>query len=561
MLVELHVENFLIIERLSLVFEKGLTVFTGESGAGKSIILDCIDIITGSKIKGDIIRQNQEKAVVVAIFDISEKENIKLILEESGFSYENNLLIVKKIITKTGSRIFINEQNTTVDFVSRITKNLIEIYSQFEQMDLLNDLNHINMLDEFINSKKELIDLKEKFQIFNKLRKDFLIKEEEIIKSKNEIEYLKIILDDLEKLSFKEDEYNKLIEQKNLSSNSHYISSKAKIIQNNLYELSNNKKIQEIIKFCDFIIEKIPQENHSYRSLKEITTLISNAEIQIKEALYEFDDISNSLIFENINLDEIEDRISDIKSFARKYRIEIENIENFQRETENKLNNISNEEYILKNLQDTLNKEQDECLKIAKIISDKRKETAILFEKKIKEKLNSLGLYAEFEVLFEEKDLSETGIDKVVFLASLNPGMKKNAINQIASGGELSRFMLCLKSILSEYIHLETMIFDEIDTGVSGNIAHKIAREMLNLSKNTQVISITHNPQVAAFGKYHMLITKNIENNEAKTTVRKLNHQERIDAIGYMLSGGQITNEARKNAEILMSGIYENNSF
>lgn len=555
------------MEKLQIEFASGLTAITGETGAGKSILLDSIGIILGKRAETSILRHPDKQGIIVATFKNNDKE-LQKILYENGFIGEaDDTIIIKKIITKNGSKIFINDIQTTIQFINSIAEHLLEIYSQFEQTDLFNVKKHLNILDKFGNFENDLQQLKLLYEAMSAAETKYLTTKAEIDRQKENLEYLQSFINDFEALRLESGEYDKLQSTKKQMVDSEKIATYV----TDAYNAFTNAKIgivvnktQDNLQHAESILDKdADTANEAENSLKgnlfainEALESVYNSSQMAEELLADFASKHN---FNEETLNEIEERIAAINEMARKYQTTHYEMEGQYEMAKNKVERLIISDEVLQKLLDDANEKKQQYFAFATELSNKRKNVAKHLERVVIEKLANLKMEkVRFFATFEEIESSESGIDKVVFFASMNAGLTPAPIHKIASGGELSRFMLAFKSALCTTKNTATMIFDEVDTGVSGSVAFAIGKELQNLAKNTQVICITHNSQTASCAGEHLFVKKEQNLDMATTIVKKLDKDERIKAIAEMISGDEITDEAIKNAEMLLTKAKKN---
>lgn len=554
MLVELKIDNILLMDNLQIEFADCFTAITGQTGAGKSVLLDSIGIILGKRAETSILRNNEKPGIIVATFKNNDAELNSLLYENGFLANENdNTIIIKKIITKNGSKILINEIQTTIQFVNSIAGKLLEIYSQFEQTDLFHIKKHLSILDKFSNLENDLKICKELYISMKNAIEQYNTTKNEIDRQKENIEYLQSFVKEMEALKLNDGEYDELLAIKKTMVDNEKIATYI----NNAYNLITNAKIGVIINKAqenlDRAVNNISENDSLSLTFKNINEALENlyTSSQIAEEL--ISDFASKNTFDETKLNEIEERIFAINELARKYQTTPLELKKQHLLAIEKLKKISFSDEILNKLLNQVEIEKRKYNEFARSLSNKRKINAKKLEEVVINKLSNLKMEkVKFYTQFEESEASELGIDKVVFFASMNAGLTPAPIHKIASGGELSRFMLAFKSALCSVQNTSTIIFDEIDTGVSGSVAFAIGKEMQNLAKNAQVICITHNSQTASCAKEHLFVLKEQNLDIAKTVVKKLNQQERVVAIAEMISGEEITQEALNNATILL---------
>ena len=554
MLTDLKISNILLMEDVHIEFSNGFTAITGQTGAGKSVLIDSIGIILGKRAETSILRHPDKQGIIVATFKINNVDLKRALLENGFLSGQDDILIIKKIITKNGSKIFINDIQTTIQFLNSIAHNLLEIYSQFEQTDLFNIKKHLQILDNFGNFQDDINVLKQLFLTMKEAESKYEATKNEIDRQKENLEYLENFIHDVEMLRLEDGEYDKLITDKKRMVDSEKIATyitNAYSIFNNIKIGNNINKVQDNLQRAEAVIGDTSELKGTFFAINEALESVYNSSQMAEELLSDFASQHN---FDEEKLDDIENRISAINEVARKYQTTAFDIKNQYEIALHKVDKLSISDEILNQLSNEAKQKKDEYYDFAKKLSIKRKEIANRLEKIVMDKLCNLKMEnVKFFAKFEEVEPNEFGIDKVVFFASMNSGLAPAPIHKIASGGELSRFMLAFKSALCETKNTATMIFDEIDTGVSGNVAFAIGKEMQQLSKQNQVICITHNSQTASCAEEHLLVKKEQNLDITTTSVKKLSQNERIKAIAEMISGDEITDEAIKNAESLLS--------
>lgn len=557
MLASLYIENVILIKKLLISFQKGMCSITGDSGAGKSVILDSINIILGDRASQSIIRHGEGKAIIVAEFNISDSKEIQNSMIESGYQTHGEL-IIKKIVNKDStSRIFVNDTPSTINFVKQITSNLIEIHGQTDQLFLLKQSEHIKILDRYSNITNHLTELKQKFNDYMALDNEYSNLINLLDEKNKDIDNLKDMQDDLTEYDIKPNEETELLQQRAV-----FLQSK-KIIDlfEKLEELTRSSNINEILNTLGKILAISGNNlNEEYlKQLEDIQNATESIAIDINTNKDNISQLSQNIRrnFQSYNLEKIEKRIDTIREIARKYRTSSISLFDFVAEIDKKINDIDD----LIQQKSELYIKLEEKLQIyntkAKETSKIRSDNAITMSQNINEILSRLDMHkADFktEVEFNPKKISEFGSDNVVFTARLNTGTPYFPIDKIASGGEISRLMLAFKSVISKnFVDSGVVIFDEIEAGLSGNIAKKVATELQKMSKTTQVIAITHNCYIAGFANHQIKVSKTEENHQVFTNAIELNHNERITEIAKIISP-----DGQGESLILAEGILKN---
>lgn len=559
MLESLSINNIVLIDKLNIHLENGLCVLTGETGSGKSILLDALGLAIGYRSNSKLLRNGEDKGSVIAVFDIANNQNCKILLDELGIEYNNNIIIRRILYSDGRSKAFINDIQVTQSFLQNVGETLVEIHGQNEQIGLLNSSNHREILDQFgnlIDKRKQLSNIFEKMKNANNQLEDLLSKKDNIEKEKD---YLKHIINEIEALNLHENEEQELAEKRILMMNKEKVLNVLNEVKDNLEGQYNIDKgissaqhtLSRGIRLGDNLLE------NNKNAFEEIVENLEQASININEALSKIETIFNTLGFDNNTLESVEDRLFAIRGLARKLNIQPDLILNLKTELEEKLSNLENQEVVIGDLEKEVKELKNNFLANAKELSNLRKETAIKLQNELMAELKPLKMEKTiFNVEFKELDennWNKYGIDSIRFLASTNPGTPMNELSKIASGGELSRFMLALKVVLSKVNSVPTMIFDEIDTGISGAVAEAVGERLKKLGQTLQVLVVTHHAQVASKGNYHLKVQKEQQNDKTNTNVIVLEGKDRINEIARMFSGEIITEDALKVAEKMLN--------
>ena len=559
MLRSLYIQNYALIDKLNIHLENGLCVLTGETGSGKSILLDALGLAIGYRSNSKLLRNGEDKGSVIAVFDIANNQNCKILLDELGIEYDNNIIIRRILYNDGRSKAFINDIQVTQSFLQNVGETLVEIHGQNEQIGLLNSSNHREILDQFgnlIEKRKQLSNIFEKMKNANNQLEDLLSKKDNIEKEKD---YLKHIINEIEALNLHENEEQELAEKRILMMNKEKVLNVLNEVKDNLEGQYNIDKgissaqhtLSRGIRLGDNLLK------NNKNVFEEIVENLEQASININEALSKIETIFDTLGFDNNTLESVEDRLFAIRGLARKLNIQPDLILNLKTELEEKLSNLENQEVIIDDLEKEVKELKNNFLTNAKELSNLRKETAIKLQNELMAELKPLKMEKTvFNVEFKELDennWNKYGIDSIRFLASTNPGTPMNELSKIASGGELSRFMLALKVVLSKVNSVPTMIFDEIDAGISGAVAEAVGERLKKLGQTLQVLVVTHHAQVASKGNYHLKVQKEQQNDKTKTNVIVLEGKDRINEIARMFSGEIITEDALKVAEKMMN--------
>ena len=549
MLLGLTLKNFTIIEDLSIGLSPGLDIITGETGAGKSVIVDAINIILGDKASPENIKTGKEEAHIEALFDISNNIAIKERLRNSGFDTTSGELLIKRVIHRSArSRVFINGSLSTLTLLSTITKGLVDIFSQHEHQSLLREDNHMKILDEFGKSADEALALRDKFQGYLVIKKEL----EDLKQSKKDKvekeDYLKYQLNEIDNAELAIGEDEKLEEEKLKIVNSERLQSLSSSAYETLYEKENS-----VLGILQKLSNDFKETAKIDPKLNEIEESIEKGMLQLQEAAFSIRDYTSQLSSDSGTLEVIEDRIHLINDLKRKYGDTVSEIIKKRDEIEKEVNNIEHFDERVRSLTEESDNLMNELLKSAKILSKKRKQSSKKLTETLQEELKEVGIQGgNFHIQFNDKQISSNGIDDVSFLFSANSDEDPKPLTKFASGGELSRIMLVLKEVIARVEGGSVIIFDEADSGVGGAIAEAVGQKIRNLSKSYQVICITHLPQVAKFADSHLTVSKTHEDNKTQVTIKSLVGNERVVELARMIGGFNITRKTLDAAQEML---------
>jgi len=549
MLTNLYVSNIVLIDKLDIPFKNGFCVLTGETGAGKSILLDALGLTMGNRGSASLIRAGEKQGSVTASFNITNIPILRNLLIEQGIDCEDEVLL-RRVISEDGkSKAFINDCPVGVNFLSDFSQNLIEIHGQHDQRGLFNPKTHRFLLDQYGNHEKSLSKTKEAFFKYNTLHNKLQEIKESEAKAASDEEYLKFVLQELETLSPQEG-----LEEE-LSSKRHALLNRDKLVEsiNNTTQIIEEGQVENILRSAQNTLLNSIDINPKF---DEIVQIIDRALIETTEALSQLNVEAGKIDQSDENLEEIEERLFALKDAARKHNLTTDELVDHIDYLKQKLQEIENKDVIISNLEKELEEAKAQYISFAEKLNKTRTSAAKKLEKSLVEeliplKMENTKLMVEIEKLPEEKWTAD-GFDKVSFKVRTNPGAPFAPISKIASGGELSRFMLAIKVVLSDIKSVPTMIFDEVDTGIGGAVADAVGKRLAKLGNRIQVFAITHQPQVASKGNYHLKVEKKQNKKQTNTNVRPLNKDERNEEIARMLAGDEITNEARSAAEKLI---------
>ena len=541
MIIQLSIANVAVIKKLNVDILNGMTVLTGETGAGKSIIIDSINLILGDRTKKELVRNGEEKAVVQAVFDISDELSEELY--EEGIETEENQLIIMREITASGKSVCkMNGTIVTLSFLRDFAHKLVNIHGQHDNQALLDAKKHMNFVDKFTNVKKELDNYKSIIKQIEKLNID----ESERIRR---LDLLKYQIKEIEAANLTSGEEEELKEQRDIIANAENIAKNSEIAYESLYGGSNAGSAYDSISIAVNALGAV----NEYPKISEILENITSAMYAIEEAAHEIKDFSSDVEYDEAVLNDIEERLDLISKLKRKYGGSVENILKYYEEIKSECSGIENSDELSRELNEDLTHSRKLLTSLSEKLSEKRKSGAKKLQKDIKDALSELDMgTCEFEVRMKRTDdFTASGTDEAEFFISTNAGEEPKPLEKVASGGELSRVMLAMKSVLADSDNVETLIFDEIDTGVSGNAARKIAAKLSQIAQNRQVICISHLPQIAAAGDNHIYISKSVSDGRTQTSLKYLNDEERCMEIAR-ITDGDVTSTSLKHASEML---------
>lgn len=547
MLKTLEIENIAVIEKASVDFSKGLNVLTGETGAGKSIVIDSINAILGERTSKELVRHGADSAFVSAYFeDVSESVKQKII--DMGFDCEddNSLLLSRKISVNGKSSCKINGKSATVSMLKELGSTLINIHGQHDSQALLNPDLQYKYIDMLFDDKNYLADYKKSFKELITVRRKLKALTTSETDKEKELELLDYQIKELEDADIKVGERDTLVKRKNLILKSEAISTALNNVLIAINGDDENAGIQSIISDCFNSLSGFDES-------KDIAENFENINDNLEEAKDKIENLFAQIDFNPTELEQIEERLDLLYKFSNKYGSSEQEMLDYLEKAKEKRNLIVYSDEELEKLSEQYDSLLEKTVLLADKLSEYRKKISKDFEKKVKSELEFLDMpNLEFVVEFNKGNLTSNGYDKIEFLISTNVGEPPKPLTKIASGGELSRIMLAIKNILSYHDTIDTLIFDEIDTGVSGRASQKIGLKLKAVSKNTQVICVTHSAQIASNADEHFLIKKSVSDNRTYTEVTSLDFDGRKNELARIMGGIEITDTLLKSAEEML---------
>jgi len=551
MLRNLSITNYALIQQLDIDFNNGLSTMTGETGAGKSIILGALSLLSGNRADSGILNNPDKKCIIEATFQLKKDPVLEQKFENNDIDFETTCIIRRQIAPNGKSRAFINDTPVVLGLLKEIGSQLIDIHSQHQTLDLNKNTFQLNILDTFAGINGELTEYQNSFTNWQKLNRQLTEMQAKANKVKNEYDFIAFQYKELNDAALKPGEAEELeMEQEKLS---HAEEIKSSFSNTALLFNDEERGILTGLKDGLQLLNKIQDFDPKY---KELATRIDSSYLELKDIAEETENISERIDLNQEKLEEVNQRLSLIYNLQQKHQAEnLEELIAIREKLNEQVSQAETYDFDLEQLQKQTDTAFNSAIKAGKLISKIRSKAIPNIGSYINDLLMQMGMpNANFLIeQNQQNQLTEYGIDSINFLFSANKQVAPQDISKVASGGELSRLMLSLKSLLAGTGNFPTIIFDEIDTGVSGDIADKMGKLIKSMSENIQIINITHLPQIASKGDYHYKVYKTDNEHSTYTNIKLLNKQERVEEIAKMLSGETITNEAISNAKSLLS--------
>lgn len=550
MLLEISIKNFAIIEEISLTFENGMTVLTGETGAGKSIIIDAMNLMLGARASLDVIRHGANKAEIEGLFSVGENAALTQILEENGIEVTEELIIRREILQNGRSIGRINGQMVNLTTLRAVGQYLVDIHGQHDQEELMKPNMHIRMLDEFGDSqfasvKKHYQDL---FEHYRRLRKRVLTKQKNEQEHKARIEMLEFQIAEIEAAALKSGEDQALNQKRDKLLNHKHIADTL----TNAYVMLDDEEFSSLSNIRSAMNDLMTLEEFD-ADYKDMSSNVSEAYYILEEVTKQLSDVIDELDFDAGSLQQIEARLEVIHSITRKYGGSVDDVLDYYENITKEYNLLTGNDESSDDMEKDLKRLEKELIVAAENLSQERHQLAKNLEAEIKQELADLYMEkADFQVQFSKGKFNRDGKEAIEFYISTNPGEGFKPLVKVASGGEISRLMLAIKSAFSRKEDKTSIVFDEVDTGVSGRVAQAIAQKIYKIGSHGQVLAISHLPQVIAIADYQFFIEKRSDENTTVSTVRLLSEEERVEEIAKMLAGSDITEMAREQARELL---------
>ena len=553
MLNHIRIRNFAIIDHLDLEFQNGLTALTGETGAGKSILLGALGLLLGDRADSDSVRDGSSKAEISAEFDISKLSHVQDWLRTKELDSEMDCLIRRRLSSDGRSRAFINGSPVPLQDMRELGEMLVDIHGQHEHQSLMKPQMQRMLLDDYAKNKEKLAALKNTFNEWNKTNSKYQRLKADTKDRNDRIDLLRYQVEELDELSLTEDEYISLNEEHQRLANADHLMEISQTALQALYETDETNIYSQLSHQASQIESVSETDSH----LSPACTMLNEAMVQIEETASHLRDYLSQLDNNPVRFQEVESRLGLIHDLSRKHRVEPGQLIEVHQQLAEELNNLDHADENLVSLEKTSNALKDKYLKLAKQLSKTRQKTAKDLNQKITDAMQTLGMQGgRFEINVTEnssKTFSAHGFDDIEFTVSANPGQSCKALAKVASGGELARISLAIQMITAQQGRIPTLIFDEVDSGVGGGIAEIVGRHLRTLGTSRQVFCVTHLPQVASQAHHHMQVQKQSDNNNTITQIHSLTEKQRIEEISRMLGGVEITKQTRAHAKEMLN--------
>lgn len=549
MLTQLHISNYALIDELDVSFESGFNVITGETGAGKSILLGALGFALGDRADTNVLYDKDKKCVVEAAFSLTD-EALKPIFEENDLDFETECLFRRELNPQKKSRAFINDTPVALQTMKEIGSLLVDIHSQHDSLLLTDADFQLRLLDDIAQNGEILSEYQAEYSHYNTLKRKLNDLKEMATKNAAENDYLKFQLDELDKAQLKEGEYTDIEQTLGVMENAEEIKTLL-VTANGLMEDSETAILGQV----NALSTTLSRLKHLLPDTDDLQERVDNLKVELKDIAYDLRRKEDDTLFDEVQLQTLQERYDLLSRLMMKHHFnDFEELIALHDNLKEKVNAYENIDEAIAKAEEAWKESEKKLSKLAKALHEKRCQAAVAFGEKVTALVRQLAMpFAQFQVEVEDQEnFTNKGCDAIRFLFSANKGIAPDDLRRVASGGELSRLMLSIKSAVSDYNYIPTLIFDEIDTGVSGEVAAKIGGIMQQMGRSLQLISITHLPQVASQAEHHYFIYKDNEGARSQSHIRLLDAEERITEIAKMLSNDKVTPEALRAAEVLM---------
>lgn len=549
MISKLHIQNYAIINELEIHFENGLNIITGETGAGKSILMGALNLILGQRADSTVLQDTQKKCVIEGTFKLQESGSLKLFFTDNDLDYENEIVIRREINANGKSRSFINDTPVNLSQVKQLGIHLVDLHQQFDTLEINSENFQREVLDALAENKSHLATLKQQFDHYTTVRHQLLELKVAQETANKELDYNKFLFTELEELAFKENELELIDAELKLLNNAESIKMQLSAVYGVLTQTE-----QPIVNQLKSLNNKLKTLNDFHPEISVLSQRLNSSLIEIQDIADELERIEGNVKYDGERIAVINDRLSAGYKLLKKHGMTTtEQLLQLMQDLQNKLDGYADISSSISKLEIQEKEIYEGCIKTASLISKNRTKQIDSFTKNVNQLLSQVGMpNARIKVQLSPSTLNVFGTDAIDFLFDANKSNKFEPLGKVASGGELSRLMLSIKSLVAKKLSLPTLIFDEIDTGISGEAAKQVGIIMKELSQAHQLIAITHQAQIAARASTHYFVYKEIVGDKIATGVRVLNQDERITTIAKMLSGEKPTAAALENAKEMM---------
>jgi DNA repair protein RecN (Recombination protein N) len=555
MLRSLAIRDVVLIHRLQLEFTPGLCALTGETGAGKSILLDSLGLALGNRADSGLLRPGAEQAKVAAAFDISESHPVRAVLDEHDVEIDDDQLVMRRVLSKDGrSRAYVNDQPVSVTLLRRLADHLVEIQGQFEQRGLLNQANHRGLLDAYAGLQDRARQVAQRYEAWRQALESYQSAQAELEQARQDEAYLRHEVDELDQLQPAAGEEQQLSEQRNRLMNAEKLVDAFNAAEAELTGNEQGRGAEDSLASARRALERIADQ--AGEDINAVLEALDRAMSETEDALARLRSLSSEIELDSGRQQEIEERYFALKDLARKHGCEVDALPEVHERLQTRLNAIDSGGQHLQDLADKAEQARQAFHADAQDLAQARAQAAGRLDAAINAELPPLKLEkATFKTRLQplnEDDWGPSGIERVSFEVATNPGANPGPLNKIASGGELSRFLLALKVVLAQVSPERSLVFDEVDSGIGGAAAAAVGDRLARLSEGRQLLVVTHSPQVAARADHHFRVAKASDGEATVTDVSQLSEDQRREEIARMLSGTHVTDEARAAAAKLM---------
>jgi DNA repair protein RecN (Recombination protein N) len=550
-LKKLHIQNYAIIDEIDIQFSNQLNIITGETGAGKSILMGALSLILGERADTSALKVNDKKCIIEGFFSIDDKPAIKQFLKDNELDIEEELVVRREIAVSGKSRAFVNDTPTTVQQLKALASLLVDLHRQFDTLELGNEDFQREVIDALANNNDLVQTYQTQYRQWLQATKTLQELQTQKAAFNKELDYHQFLYDELEEVSLQENELEDLDAELNLLSNSEGIKT---VLTKTYFDLKENE--QPIVVSLKQLINQLSTYTAFHHDLPDVIKRLQSAHIELQDIAEEVERINDAINFDEKRIEFINERLAVGYKLLKKHGVKsTAEILNLQAELKEKLQAVLNIDDAILQKEKAVAQLLQQATKTAETLADKRLQQVAPLEKNVNHLLHQVGMpNARLKVQIKDTALNLYGKNEIELLFDGNKSNRFEQIRKVASGGELSRLMLCIKSLVAKSMDLPTMIFDEIDTGISGEAAKQVGAIMKDLANNRQIICITHQPQIAGKANAHYFVYKEIKGEAVKTNIRLLSKDERITAIAQMLSGEKPTAAALENArEMVMN--------